>query len=82
MKLSSVPSALIVVAALAAGVAYAESDKAAAPQTTSQADKAAAKPHSHVQEKTGIPQSPPAKKADKPDPAKDMTKHYHPRDNK
>lgn len=41
------------------------------------------KPHSHVQEKTGAPQDVTAAAApDKPNPATDMTKHYHPRDMK
>lgn len=40
------------------------------------------KPHSHVEEKTGVPQNVPEAKADKPDPAKDKTKHFHPRDGK
>jgi hypothetical protein len=64
------------------GAAYAD-DKAGAPKAAErQADKAAAKPHSHVQEKTGMPQSMPDAKADKPNAAKDQSKHYHPRDGK
>ncbi|MDS4016067.1 MAG: hypothetical protein RKP46_17195 [Candidatus Accumulibacter sp.] len=67
---------------LAIGTAIADSDKAstASLATEKAADKAAK--HSHVQEKTGIPQSMPEQKADKPNPAKDVSKHYHPRDNK
>ncbi|CAG0991154.1 hypothetical protein GEOBC_02381 [Geobacteraceae bacterium] len=40
------------------------------------------KPHSHVEEKTGIPQKAPESTANRPNPAKDMSKHYHPRDGK
>jgi len=40
------------------------------------------KPHSHVEEKTGVPQKEPEAKADKPNAAQDKTKHYHPRDGK
>lgn len=77
MKISS-----LIAAVLFAGVVYAD-DKAAAPKAAeAQADKAAAKPHSHVQEKTGMPQSMPEAKADKPNAAKDKSKHYHPRDMK
>lgn len=40
------------------------------------------RPHSHVEEKTGVPQKAPAAMADKPNAAKDKTKHFHPRDGK
>jgi len=40
------------------------------------------KPHSHVEEKTGVAQKAPDAKAEKPDASKDMSKHYHPRDGK
>lgn len=40
------------------------------------------RPHSHVEEKTGVPQKAPVAKADKPNAAKDKTKHFHPRDGK
>lgn len=40
------------------------------------------KPHSHVEEKTGVPQKAPELGTAKPNPAKDMSKHYHPRDGK
>ncbi len=63
---------------LLSNTASADSDKAAPPDA--KAEKQAK--HSHVQEKTGVPQSMPEKKTDKPNPAKDMSKHYHPRDNK
>ena len=40
------------------------------------------KPHSHVEEKTGIPQLTPVAMPDRPNPANDRTKHFHPRDGK
>jgi hypothetical protein len=82
MKISSLIAAVLFAGIATTGVVYAD-DKAAAPKAAeAQADKAAAKPHSHVQEKTGMPQSMPEAKADKPNAAKDKSKHYHPRDMK
>ena len=40
------------------------------------------RPHSHVEDKTGIPQKAPVAKPDKPNAANDKTKHFHPRDGK
>lgn len=40
------------------------------------------KRHSHMEEKTGIPQKTPAAMPDNPNAAKDKTKHFHPRDGK
>ncbi|MBI5910065.1 MAG: hypothetical protein HY848_08945 [Betaproteobacteria bacterium] len=40
------------------------------------------RPHSHMEEKTGIPQKAPEAMPDKPNAAKDKTKHFHPRDGK
>ena len=40
------------------------------------------KRHSHMEEKTGIPQKTPVAMPDKPNPANDKTKHFHPRDGK
>ncbi len=40
------------------------------------------KPHSHVEEKTGIPQVAPDPMANKPHAMHDRTKHFHPRDAK
>lgn len=40
------------------------------------------RPHSHVEEKTGVPQKAPEAKSDKPNAANDKTKHFHPRDGK
>lgn len=48
------------------------------------ADKAATpvKPHSHIEEKGGVPQKPAADKPAKPKPNKKQAKHLHPRDAK
>ncbi|MFZ2853809.1 MAG: hypothetical protein WAZ34_06825 [Rhodocyclaceae bacterium] len=82
MKISSLITAVLFAGAAMTATAYAD-DKAAAPKAgEAQMDKAAAKPHSHVQEKTGVPQSMPNAKAEKPKAAKDQSKHYHPRDGK
>ena len=82
MKISSLIAAVLFAGAAMSGAAYAD-DKAGAPKAAEvQADKAAAKPHSHVQEKAGMPQSMPDAKAEKPKTAKDQSKHYHPRDGK
>ena len=40
------------------------------------------KPHSHVEEKTGVAQRAPKAMPDHPNAAKDQTKHFHPRDGK
>ena len=40
------------------------------------------RPHSHVEDKTEIPQKAPEAMPDKPNAAKDRTKHFHPRDGK
>ena len=86
MKLQSALSVALfaTVAMLSLGVQAADVDKAA-PATEMKTEQGAkmAKPHSHVQEKTGIEQTAPAAA----DPAKkaaskDKKKHYHPRDGK
>lgn len=73
------------IAALSMGAqAASDTDKAAeakAPVAGTPAVKKM-KPHSHVEVKTGVPQNEPEARADKPDPAKDKTKHFHPRDAK
>lgn len=82
MKALSFVAVTLTAGFLSISTAIADSDKANAPDPAAEktADKAAK--HSHVKEKTGIPQSMPEKKTDKPNPAKDMSKHHHPRDNK
>ncbi|MBI2308526.1 MAG: hypothetical protein HYU78_14650 [Rhodocyclales bacterium] len=47
-----------------------------------QAATAPAKLHSHVEEKTGVPQKPVAANPAKPDPTKNLALHLHPRDGK
>ncbi|WP_153133032.1 hypothetical protein [Dechloromonas hortensis] len=85
MKLQSLLSASIL-ATITALSASAYAEEKAAPAAEVKAEKTApaqaAKPHSHVEEKTGIPQD--VKPADpaKKNAAKDKTKHYHPRDMK
>lgn len=75
MKISSLIAAMLFV-----GATYAD-DKMATPKAAeAQAEKV--KPHSHVQEKTGMQQSMPEAKVDKSNPAKDKSKHFHPRDGK
>ncbi len=87
MKLNSILSAglFAAIAALSMGAqAASDTDKAVeakAPVAGVQADKKM-KPHSHVEVKTGVPQNEPEAKADKPNPAKDNSKHFHPRDAK
>lgn len=64
--------------------AASDMDKAAeakAPPAGMQADTKM-KPHSHVEVKTGMPQSAPIAKSDKLNPAKDRSRHFHPRDGK
>lgn len=80
MKLQSALSAVLfaTVAALSMGAQAADADKAAPA-----AEMKAAKPHSHMQEKTGIEQkAPAAAEPAKKDASKDKKKHYHPRDGK
>jgi len=68
--------------------AASDMDKATEPTastTSMQAEKPmkkAMKPHSHVQEKTGMPPNAPEATASKPSPMQDKSKHYHPRDGK
>jgi len=85
MKLQALLSASIL-AAITALSASAYAEEKAAPATEMKAEKAApsqaAKPHSHVQDKTGIPQDAQRAVPTKKNPANDKTKHYHPRDMK
>ncbi len=87
MKLNSILSAALFAAIAALSMsaqAVSDTDKtveANAPVAGVQADKKM-KPHSHVEVKTGVPQNEPEARADKTDPAKDKTKHFHPRDGK
>lgn len=58
-----------------------KAEEAKAPATGMQADPKM-KPHSHVEEKTGVPQSAPKAKSNKLKADKDKSKHFHPRDGK
>lgn len=75
---------LAALAMLALGAQAADADKSApAAGMKAESGAMAVKPHSHLQEKTGVPQSAPAKAAPgKRNAAQDKTKHYHPRDMK
>jgi hypothetical protein len=87
MKLKSIlaTSLLAMTAALSTGVQAASDTNTSAaaqtPATGAQGDKAM-KPHSHMEEKTGVPQKAPEAKDKKPDPTKDKNRHLHPRDGK
>lgn len=83
MKLqSALATALFAtVAMLALGAQAADADKA--PPAAEVKAEQGVKPHSHLQEKTGVPQSAPAKATPgKKNAAQDKSKHYHPRDMK
>lgn len=81
LKLTLAASLFAIIAALSLNASAASGAPADA-----KAEKAAPQkrmmPHSHVQEKTGIPQNVPEAMPDKPNAAKDRTKHFHPRDGK
>lgn len=62
--------------------ASAASDVPAGAKTEKAAYQKKMRPHSHIEEKTGIPQKAPEATPDKPNTAKDNTKHFHPRDGK
>jgi hypothetical protein len=86
MKLQSALSAALfaTVAVLSVDAQAADADKTppAAEMKAEQGTKAV-KPHSHMQEKTGIEQkAPAAAKPAQKDASKDKKKHYHPRDGK
>lgn len=69
------------VASLSVSASAADTEKADAKPAEMQMNQKA-KPHSHVQEKTGVPQSMPKEEMAKPNPANDKTKHNHQRDMK
>lgn len=62
--------------------ANAASDTPAGPSAEKALPQKKMRPHSHVEDKTGIPQKAPEAVPDKPNAAKDRTKHFHPRDGK
>lgn len=89
MKLNIILSSAV----FAAIVAMSQSAIAAEPEKSTEAKEPAAnvqegmspekkaKRHSHMEEKTGIPASQ-TTSSEKPSPAKDTSKHLHPRDGK
>ena len=91
LKLTLAAGLFAVIAALSLN-ASAVSDTAAGAKTTSgssgeaKAERAAHQtkmgPHSHAEVKTGFPQKAPEAMPDRPNPAKDLSKHFHPRDGK
>lgn len=90
MKLNRLLAAALftAMAAFSFGVQAADADKttdAKAPMSGMPMDKAASKkmkPHSHVEEKTGVPQTAPDTPPEHTNAAKDKSKHFHPRDGK
>ena len=83
MKLKPTLAATLfaILAALALN-ASAASDTPADAKVEKVAPQKKMKPHSHVEEKTGIPQMIPVAMPAKPNAANDRTKHFHPRDGK
>jgi len=75
---------LVAFATFSIGAIAADKPADAAMQMKAEPAKAKMKikRHSHMEEKTGIPQKMPEAMADKPNPANDKTKHFHPRDGK
>jgi hypothetical protein len=78
MKLKTALSAIFFVA-LSANTYAADTEKATPAEMKAAQPAKDAMPHSHVQEKTGVPQKAPTAAPDKK-AAQDKTKHYHPRD--
>lgn len=72
-----------VAAGLSAVVAALALNACAAPDILAGSESGkATRPHSHLQEKTGILPSAPASMPDRPNAANDRSKHFHPRDGK
>ena len=89
MKLKSMLSlgVLISISALSLNTyAAPEMDKSEMMKEPAQAVQSepstAMKRHSHVEEKTGVPQKMPLARAEKTKSIPDTSKHYHPRDGK
>lgn len=81
LKRSLAASLFALMAALSLN-AGAAADTPADAKVEKVAPKKKVRPHSHVEEKTGFPQKAAEATPDKPNAAKDRTKHYHPRDGK
>jgi hypothetical protein len=83
MKLKpTIAASLFAIMAALALNASAASDIPADAKVAKTAPQHKMKPHSHVQEKTGIAQIAPEATPDKANAASDNTKHFHPRDGK
>jgi len=85
MNVKSMPilaASLFAISAAFSFNASAASDTPANAKVEKATPQKKMKPHSHVEDKTGIPQSAPVAMADKPNAANDRTKHFHPRDGK
>ena len=85
MKLQTLlPAVILAARATLSTSTYA--DEKVAPVAEVKAEKTApsqaAKSHSHVQEKSGVPQHMEPAEPGKKNAAKDKTKHFHPRDMK
>jgi hypothetical protein len=74
-------SAIAIVSLLPFAVRAAD-DKPAETKAEQTAPAKTMKPHSHMEERTGMPQKAPEKAAPKQKAAKDKSKHSHPRDAK
>jgi hypothetical protein len=83
MKIQSILFAgTLAIASLLPLAARSADDKPAEATAAQTAPATAMKPHSHMEEKTGMPQKAPAKTAAKKKAADDKSKHSHPRDAK
>lgn len=81
LKLAVAASVFTIMAVLSLN-ANAASDAPTEVKVEKTAPQKKMRPHSHVEEKTGIPQQAPEATPDRPNAAKDRTKHFHPRDGK
>ena len=83
MKLKpTLATSLFAIMAVLSLNASAASDTPADAKVEKAAPQKKMRPHSHLEEKTGIPQNAPEAMPDKPNAANDRTKHFHPRDGK
>lgn len=81
LKPTLAASLFAVMAALSLN-AGAASDTPADARTEKAAPQKKMRPHSHVEEKTGIAVKAPVAMRDESNAAKDKTRHFHPRDGK
>ncbi len=81
-SLFAIMAGLSLNAGAAADTPAGEKTEKAAPRMEKAVHQKEMRPHSHVEEKTGIPQKASEVMPDKPNAAKDKTKHFHPRDGK